>query len=385
LKNPPKWDDPRRFIAAPTRQQVKDIYWRDIKALTPKEWIASTSETELSIVTKWGAELRLVGLDAPARIEGIAWDAGTIDEYATTKGGIWDANIRPALSDRTGTCDLIGVPDFTGAAQAEYRDMCLRGQSGQSPEWADFAWGSDGILPDTEIASMRAEMDPRLFTQETTGAFIVPGGLAFPDFSRDRHVGPVAYDPDLPLRVMLDFNVDPMSVVIGQQTQKGFVRIIRVMQLPDTVSRMAASAFVIEANRQGWKLDNVFVYGDPAGKQRSTAADKIEQTSWTMFYEELARNGVRFTRMVRAASVPIPATVNSVNRLLLNAAGESMLLINDAVGSGTPVLIKGMESALAQTDMEEFHALAAFRYYAEREFPVRTISTAPALSAVSVG
>lgn len=368
LKNPPRWDDPRRFIAAPTRQQVKDIYWRDVKALTPREWIAGISETELSITTKWGAELRMVGLDAPQRIEGIAWDAGTIDEYASTKGGIWDANIRPALADRNGTCDLIGVPDFTGPAQAEYREMCDRGAKGDNPEWADFAWGSGDILPASELASMRETMDPRLFQQETTGAFIVPGGLAFPDFSRERHVAAVAYDPALPLRVALDFNVDPMSLVYCQQTEAGDVRVIAEDQLPDTVSKMAAQAMVIRCNRAGWKLDQVFIYGDPAGKQRSTAADRIEQTSWTMFYNALSENSVRFTRMVRAASIPIPATVNSVNSLLLTADGRSRLTVDPSCRA----LIKGLESALAQTDMEEFHALAAFRYYAEREFPVRS-------------
>lgn len=367
LKNPPPWDDPRRFIAAPTRQQVKDIYWRDIQSLIPREWIQSVSHSELSITTLWGAELRLVGLDAPQRIEGIAWDGGLVDEYANTKGGIWDANIRPAIADRNGNVDLIGVPDFIGPAQNEFREMCERGAKGDNPEWADFAWGSGDILPASELNSMRETMDPRLFTQETTGAFIVPGGLAFPDFSRERHVSRVRYNPGLPLRVALDFNVDPMSIVYIQHTECGDVAVTAEDQLPDTVSRMAAQAFVVRANREGWKLDQVFVYGDPAGKQRSTAADRIEQTSWTMFYNALTENAVRFTRMVRAAAIPVPATVNSVNSLLLNAEGRARLTIDPSCRA----LIKGLESALAQSDMEEFHALAAFRYYAEREFPIR--------------
>jgi len=383
MTNQIQWNDPRIFIAAPTRQQVKDIYWLDIKALMPPEFVSNVSETELRIVTKWNASIELMGLDKPQRGEGRGWDGGIVDEIADCKPAIFDAHLRPMLSDRKGWCDLTGVPDMSGPGQYDYREMCQRGQDGNDPEWADFAWGSKGILPDTEIESMQRSMDPRLFEQETTGAFIVAGGRAFPDFSRDRHVAPVRYDPDLPLRVMLDFNVDPMSVVIGQHTKDGQVRVLRVMQLPDTVSRMAAIAFVNEANRRSWKLDQVFVYGDPAGKQRSTAADTIDQTSWTMFYDELTRNSVRFTRMVKAASVPIPATVNSVNRLLMNAAGVSCLTINNASDSGCSVLIKAMEAALAQTDMDEFHALAAFRYYAEREFPVHaTAKNAPIHAAI---
>jgi hypothetical protein len=82
--NPRPWSNPRSFIAAPTRDQVKSIYWTSVKALTPRPWIERINETELSIFTRWGAELRLVGLNEPARFEGSPWDGGCVDEYADT-------------------------------------------------------------------------------------------------------------------------------------------------------------------------------------------------------------------------------------------------------------------------------------------------------------
>ena len=53
----------------------------------------------------------MVGLDKPERIEGQPWDGGVLDEYANMKAHAWGANVRPALSDRLGWCDLIGVPE----------------------------------------------------------------------------------------------------------------------------------------------------------------------------------------------------------------------------------------------------------------------------------
>src|SRR5687768_6296656 len=47
--HPRSWLDPRRFIAAPTRAQVKKIYWQDIKMMVPRPWVRDVSETELML------------------------------------------------------------------------------------------------------------------------------------------------------------------------------------------------------------------------------------------------------------------------------------------------------------------------------------------------
>jgi hypothetical protein len=36
---------------------------------------------------------------------------GILDEFGNCKPNAWGANVRPALSDRNGWCDLIGVPE----------------------------------------------------------------------------------------------------------------------------------------------------------------------------------------------------------------------------------------------------------------------------------
>ena len=106
------YEDPKYFIGAPTRDQVKRIYWNDVKSLVPVAFLAKPpNESNLILTGKNGAELHLLGLDKPERIEGSPWDHGVVDEIGNVKKNAWQANIRPALSDRKGGCDFIGVPE----------------------------------------------------------------------------------------------------------------------------------------------------------------------------------------------------------------------------------------------------------------------------------
>jgi hypothetical protein len=239
----------RYFAAAPTREQAKRIWWDDLKALVPRKW-RKVSESELRISTR-RAELWVVGLDKPDRIEGTPWDGGIVDELASCKPGIWDAHIRPALADRRGWAWLIGVPDMDAPGQVDYEQMVLTAQSGADPEWACFAWPSADILPAEEIESARRRTDPRIFEQEFLGKFVLAGGRAFPDFDANVHVNDsiAKYDPALPICWCLDFNVNPMCSGVIQHHQ-GEVRVIDEIVIPDTVTDVACAAFLERAAAQ---------------------------------------------------------------------------------------------------------------------------------------
>ena len=81
------WPDPRFFAAAPTRDQAKAIYWNDLKAMVPRLLVADRSESNLTLTLRNGAEICVVGMDRPERIEGRPWNGGILDEYANMKLG----------------------------------------------------------------------------------------------------------------------------------------------------------------------------------------------------------------------------------------------------------------------------------------------------------
>jgi hypothetical protein len=351
----------RYFAAAPTRSQAKRIWWTDLKAMIRPEWRAYTSESELFIRVRNGAELWVVGLEKAERIEGTPWDGGVIDELANCKPGIWDANIRPALSDRRGWCWLIGVPDMQSPGQVEYERLYTMAVAGSDPEWAAFRWPSADILPPDEIESARRRLDPRVFEQEYGGAFVLASGRAFPDFDAAAHVKPCPYDPALPLCWSLDFNIDPMCSGVIQH-HKGIVRVIDELSLPDTQTDVACTAFLERAQKNGWRLDNLAIYGDASGDARDSTSGT---TDWVIVRNRL-RNipGLRFK--VPACNPPIKDTINAVNAKLKNAAGVVSLFIDPACEG----LIDDMKSALWPSDLEPQHRVAWLRYFVEREYPV---------------
>jgi len=109
----------RYFAAAPTYNQAKRIWWRDLKLLTLSSTHArKPSESELIIWLPNGSEIHVVGLDVPARFEGVEWTGGVIDEIANLKGDSLNENIMPALNtvnplrpDYRAWCWFIGVPE----------------------------------------------------------------------------------------------------------------------------------------------------------------------------------------------------------------------------------------------------------------------------------
>lgn len=59
------YDDPNYFAAAPTRDQAKRIYWRDLKALLPEMLVGKVSESEMLIRLVNGASVYVIGMDNP--------------------------------------------------------------------------------------------------------------------------------------------------------------------------------------------------------------------------------------------------------------------------------------------------------------------------------
>jgi hypothetical protein len=174
-----RFSTPRFGVGAPTRDQAREIYWKDLKDLSPPHLVADISESHLTITYKAGSELHVVGLDVPARVEGQPWDGFGLDEYGNMKPDVWAEHLRPALSDRLGWADFIGVPEgkqnhYYDLAEYARKDFLL---NGAASEWGYFHWPSKDILPATEIEAARRSMHPLVFEQEYGGAFVNFSGV----------------------------------------------------------------------------------------------------------------------------------------------------------------------------------------------------------------
>lgn len=360
------------FIAAPTRDQVKKIYWADMKKLCLTSLCSKApSETELIIYMDNGTQVQLIGLDRPERIEGVFWSGGVIDEIADIKPEAWEANIRPALDtfnptrpDYKAWCWLIGVPDGLN----HYYDMAKYAESANDPDWKVFHWKSSEILPAETIAAAKRQMSARQYKQEYEASFEGATGRIYEDYDLANHTD-AKIEPHEQLLWGHDQNYTPLSSFIGVRRGESLYLLDEIV-LISAVSKQSAMEFV--EKYKDHKNKHVLVYGDPAGR----AGEKHGHASdYTDIEGVLKANGWVFTRKVRYAAPAIKDRQNAVRAKVRTADGMRTLFVNPATakwcdkGMSTVQLQKGSAFQEDQTNKYQ-HITTAIGYCIDVEWPI---------------
>jgi phage terminase large subunit len=195
----------RFAYVAPYRQQAKDVAWAYVKHYTgPIEGI-EVSESELHVTLPNGARVRLYGSDNYDAIRGIYLDGVIMDEYADHHPQAWREVIRPALADRQGWATFIG----TSKGRNAFYDIHKLAES--SDDWYSLTLKASetGIIEETELAAMRAQMSANEYAREMEcdfdaaieGAYYADG-LA--QALKDGRIGNVSADPLMAYRAYWD-------------------------------------------------------------------------------------------------------------------------------------------------------------------------------------
>lgn len=328
------FDDPHYFCAAPTRDQAKRIYWNDIKRLIPRELLKrnGTSETELTVMTVMNTSISVIGMDKPERIEGSPWDGGILDEYGNMKPHAWGANIRPALADRNGWCDLIGVPE----GRNHYYEMAERAKAsvlerGRDSEWGFFHWKSSLILPESEIRAARENLDQLTFEQEYEGSFINFHGRAYYTYT-DANKAHLEIERKSDLHFGFDFNVEPGVCAVWQEglLPNGLVgtKVIGQVYIPQNSNTVAVCKRLI----QDWGdkdiyTGDIYIYGDATGGNRGSA--KVAGSDWDLVMEVLRPHfRDRLKIRVPRANPPERSRVNALNSRCMSSTGDRRLFVD---------------------------------------------------------
>lgn len=374
--------DPRFFAAAPTRDQAKRIYWQDLKKMIPKALLLCPPiESELTIKLITGAEIVVLGMDKPERIEGVPWNGGVLDEYGNMKPKAWGENVRPALADRQGWCDLIGVPE----GRNHYYDLDNKAKALETagdPEWMHHHWISALILAASEIEAARRDLDELTFAQEYEASFVNFTGRAYYQFG-DWNQGVAEYLPHSPLLLGFDFNVEPGVAIIAQLrdlgqpdgTKEPGLVVLGEVYIPRNSNTPAVCRKIIED--WGTHQGEIELYGDASGGARHTSA--TEGSDWEiikgMMNEQYGARRVHSN--VRRENPTERARVNTVNSLCKSQAGLVRLLVNPLKA---PMLVKDLEGVRVlaggsgeidkKHDLSLTHSSDALGYIIHEEFPI---------------
>lgn len=361
-----KWPT-RVFLGAPSLGQAKEIFWEDIKALTPKHWIAKIRESsnEIGITTHWGAQIRILGLDKGKRVEGIPWDWGCVDEIADCAEQCFTLNIGPALSTlgREGSCDLIGVPDEVGRNQEEYEKLWEIGMQWphKDKDICSFHWGSDEILDPAEIEAVKSRMDPLQYAQEYLGLFVRSGGKALPNYNTILHVRDdyAQYSPFLRLDFSMDFGVGANAAGLLLQASKGQVWVFNEIESVDGSTEVLCNTLLERCQERSYSLARLGVYGDAAGNHRSSPTG---DTDYDIVAQKFRGIDIEWNQLTAPPSVK--DTLNATRGRLVTADN----VVHLHVHSRCTRLIEDMKNAPWPSDLRKYHFLAALRYYCYRRF-----------------
>jgi hypothetical protein len=271
------------WYGAPSFKQAKRVFWRRLKRTFPRQWVAGKpNETDCSITTTTGHVIRIVGLDNYEDLRGSGLWFFIADEWADAKLLCWTEVIRPMLATSGGSALFIGTPKGFNHFYTMFLDGC-----GKVAGWKSFVYTTvqGGNVPQDEIDEARRTLDPKTYRQEWEATFESYSGRVYYTFSRVEHVGTLAetaYDPNAPIHVGMDFNINPMSATVWQERNlpgRATPLLVQIDELliptsdTDEMCRELKARYGRPSFEPGvLKVDHISVYPDPAGVQRRTSA-----------------------------------------------------------------------------------------------------------------
>ncbi len=300
------------WYVAPTYQTGKDNVWRPLMRHFGEEAFSDKSESEMYLrLNGWNSELFVKSALDPDRLRGGPGQKCIIfDEVKDMKPEVWEVT-RPGLTNNLGFALFMGTP---GGYDWFYR---LYSRAVTLPEWSTFTHTTleGGLVPEAEIEECRKTMHPKMFAQEMLASFESFGNRVYYAFDRKRNVCEAVSDEGGDVMVGMDFNVNPMTAVIGQKRENCFYQWDEILIPDSNTDEMCIELKNRFADRQ------VIVYPDPTGIARKSSAP-IGTTDISIIKD----HGFKL-KQARAPQSQ-KDKVNQINALCSNAKGEARFYVH---------------------------------------------------------
>lgn len=302
------------WYVAPSYRQAKQIAWVKLKQiLKDLRWIRKVNEAELTIELKNKSRICLRGADNKDSLRGVGIDFIVLDECADIDEQAWSEVLRPTLSDTKGSAVFAGTPK----GMNWFHDLYQRGQDQTEEEYSSFLFTTleGGFVDSGEIEQAKRDLDAKTFRQEYQATWETYSGIIYYGFSTSENIK--HFDQPLDnniIHIGMDFNLDPMCAVVSY-ISNGVVYIMDEIQIWSSNTDELCQ----EIHRR-YPGKKIFVYPDPASRQRKTSAGGRTDLSI------LQNNG--FVCKVPPRHMAIRDRINSVNAKLCSASNERQVFIH---------------------------------------------------------
>lgn len=218
-----KLPNPQGAYVAPNFAQAKRIAWGYFKEYCQHLPGYSANEAELKIVFtapngNGKCVIHLLGAESADSLRGMYFDIIALDEYQLFSPDVFPLIVRPALADRRGKCFFIGTPNGPNDFKEKYE------MSRKTPGWFNFLLkaSESGIIPEQELAEIRAEIGDEAYDQEFECSFTTPNSGAYlakyiRDLRESRRIIRVPYDPALLVDTFWDLGINDTTVIWFRQ------------------------------------------------------------------------------------------------------------------------------------------------------------------------
>ena len=346
------------FYCAPTYRMAKDIAWKTLKKIVPKEYIRTKNETDLRLDLINDSTIELKGTENAMALRGRSLSGVVLDEAAFMDAEVWFEVIRPALADKEGWALFISTPDGTASW---FYDLWCFVEEDTSDLWKRWSFTTieGGNVSPTEVEAARAQLDQRTFRQEFEASFENLTGLVAVSFSDD-NISTTAKDISIqPLLLGVDFNVDPMSGIVAVKHDQNLYVFDEIM----LTGGATTWDFAEEVTRRYGVDRRIIACPDPTGGARKTSGVGVTD------HAILRRSG--FNVQSPRSPWKIRDKITAVNTGLLDASGTRRVFIHPRCKE----LIKALRTltyapgtGLPNKNLGVDHAFDAFGYLCLQQF-----------------
>ena len=313
------------WYVAPTFKMAKEICWSNLKTMLYSfNWIEDINETNLTVkLKKSNSIISLKSADQPDALRGTGINFLILDEFADIDKRTWFEVLRASIADTLGDVLFCGTPRGYGNWSYE---LYLKAQSDK--EWDSFQYTTlqGGMVSQKELEQAQLDLDVRTFRQEFEGTFENYAGSVYYNFHPVDNVVDRKIDWTKPLHIGMDFNVDPMSAAVAQIEKDKVYFVDEIVIYSSNTDEMCQEI----RDRYGTKIP-IFVYPDPASKQRKTSAGGRTDLS--------ILHNAGFKVKVKHKHPAIRDRVNAVNSRLKDSKGDRHIFVSNYCKT----LIKGLQ------------------------------------------
>ena len=321
----------RIWYVAPTFKMAKDICWASLKEMLNQfNWIEDINETTMTItIRKTNSTISLKGADAYDSLRGTGLDFLILDEFADIDKRAWFEVLRASVADTYSKDKSRGHVLFCGTPKGYGNwsyEMFLKGK--QDNEWESFQFTTieGGMVSKEEIEQAKQDIDIRTFRQEFEGTFENYAGAVYYNFHPVDNVIKKDIDWHKPFHIGMDFNVDPMSACVSQIEKDKIYVVDEIVIYSSNTDEMCQEI----KDRYGTKVP-IFIYPDPASRQRKTSAGGRTDLS-------ILQNA-GFKVKVKHKHPAVRDRINAVNSKLKDSNGNRHIFVSHSCKT----IIKGLQ------------------------------------------